>query len=172
MSEKVFSVKELINYYNLERIPVEGTLLKRIYTSEEKTASNIPCSSAMIGLFSDEIGSYSNLHKLSIDELWIFLEGDPIELFLLNEDRTSSEITLGKDISCGQKRFFLVKAGTWQAGKSLGDYSLFTCHVTPGFTNTSFVGGSKELIKRYPDVKEKIMRYLPKEQHLPKDYNG
>jgi predicted cupin superfamily sugar epimerase len=157
MNEKV---KSLITHYNLQPLPVEGTLFTSTYRSAENLPNGKPFGTGMLGLYCNEPKSISYFHKLSVDEMWHFYSGDPLRLILLDADGSSKNIILGNDISQNQIVQFVIPAGVWQAGHTLGDYSLFGCTLAPGFTDDIFMGGSKEeLLKLYPDRKEDILIY-------------
>lgn len=169
MNEKV---KSLITHYNLQPLPVEGTLFTSTYRSAENLPNGKPFGTGMLGLYCNEPKSISYFHKLSVDEMWHFYSGDPLRLILLDADGSSKNIILGNDISQNQIVQFVIPAGVWQAGHTLGDYSLFGCTLAPGFTDDIFMGGSKkELLKLYPDRKADILIYgLDGETKMPQGF--
>lgn len=69
-----------------------------------------------------------------------------------------------------------IKAGVIQAGEVApgGQWALFACTMSPGFTATCFRGVSKsELTSKYPGYEEIIERVGVPDGHdtnLPKDY--
>lgn len=169
MREKI---KSLIQHYNLQPLPVEGTLFTSTYRSPENLPNGKPYGTGMIGLYSNEPKSISCFHKLSIDEMWHFYSGDPLRLILLYPDRSSQDVILGNDIDKNQLVQFVIPAGVWQAGHTLGEYSLFGCTLAPGFTDDVFTGGRKsELLKLYPNRKEDILNYgLDGETKMPEGF--
>lgn len=170
-------LEELIHHYKMEKMPVEGTYISSTYRSDYKLESGIPVSTAIIGLYSEELESISCFHRLTQDEVWHFYDGDPLILYLLYEDGTSEEVVMGKDFSKGQKIQYVVPAHVWQAGciVSGGFYALYGCTVSPGFTGTCFEAGlEEELINQYPD-RESIIKKLSingKTTHMPDGYEG
>lgn len=154
-------VKALIDHYNLQPLPVEGTLFASTYRSSQEYEDGKPVGTAMIGLYCDEPRSLSLFHRLKYDEVWHFYGGDPLRLVLLYPDGSSRDVILGSDPAQGQLVQFVIPAGVWQAGHMLegGRYSLFGCTVAPGFTSDIFEGGTREkLSASYPDRIEDISR--------------
>lgn len=168
-------VEQLIQHYQLERMPVEGTYISESYRSSYKLDSGVPLTTAIFGLYSEVLESVSCFHRLTQDEMWHFYDGDPLVLYLLYDDGTSEEITLGKDFIKGQKVQFVVPANVWQAGCVIpgGNYSFYGCTVSPGFTGTCFEAGvADELIEKYPD-REAIIKKLSvngEQRYMPEGY--
>ncbi len=170
--EKVLKSKEdkYIKYYDMERIPLENTYLKKVVFSDT-IIDGRNAQSAMIGLFSKEIGSKSLFHKLSVDEIWTFLEGDPINLYLLNEDGSTETIILSDKLGDNHYRMYHIKPGVWQAAETTGEFSLYSCSLSPAFTSDVFEGGDKGLLEKYPSYKNIIMNMLPEDKFLPEGYD-
>jgi predicted cupin superfamily sugar epimerase len=146
--------KAVIEHYNLQPLPVEGTLFTSTYRSSANLPSGDPLGTAIIGLYADEPKSLSYFHKLPSDEIWHFYGGDPLKLVLLFPDGSSKEVIMGSDVLAGQVVQYVIPAGVWQAGYMLlgGRYSLFGCTMAPGFTSKGFEAGVlAELLKKYPD---------------------
>lgn len=151
----------LIDYYQFDKLPVEGTFYKSTYRSPEETVEGKPMSTAMIGLYSHAPMSASCFHRLPMEEIWHVYAGDPFRLILLHSDGTSEEILMGCNPLAGQRIQFVVPANTWQAGELLqgGRYALFGCTLAPGFTGECFEAGvAEELIKLYPNDEKDIQR--------------
>lgn len=154
-------VKALIEHFNLQPLPVEGTLFASTYRSTAETEAGKPVSTAMLGLYCDEPCSVSLFHRLSADEVWHFYAGDPLRLVMLHPDGSSQEVVMGGDPLKGQLVQFVIPAGVWQAGHLLagGRYALYGCTVAPGFTGDCFEGGLRaELLAKYPERADDINR--------------
>lgn len=83
-------------------------------------------------------GAHSRWHEVRSDEQWTFLEGEPLELFVLERDaRAVRRIVLGPLDARGSPTA-IVPAGAWQAARAPGLYSLVTCTVGPGFDFADF----------------------------------
>ena len=167
------TIQQLIDHYQLEVLPVEGTLFTSTYVSRQKTKDADPISTAIIGLYATEPNSFSSFHRLQHDELWHFYAGDPLRLVLLYPDGSSQDVILGPDFAAGQHVQFTVSAHTWQAGHTLGEYSLFGCTMAPGFTGACFEGGETNvLLEQYPDRANDIERLSAThgETRMPEGY--
>jgi predicted cupin superfamily sugar epimerase len=153
--------KALIEHYQLEPLPVEGTLFTSTYRSSLETGDGAPFGTAMIGLYSDDPFSVSCFHRLPSDEIWHVYGGDPFKLILLYPDSSSEEILMGLNPLENQHVQFVVPANVWQAGYMLpnGRYSLFGCTMAPGFTSAGFEAGiANDLIVQYPTRAADILR--------------
>ncbi len=154
-------VKSLIDHYNFQPLPTEGTLFVSTYRSEKEFENGKPYGTAMIGMYCDEPRSLSLFHRLTADEVWHFYGGDPLRLVLLYPDGSSKDLILGSDESKGESVQAVIPAGVWQAGHMVegGVYSLFGCTVAPGFTVDMFEGGTqKGLLPLYPERAQDIQR--------------
>ena len=167
---------ELIAYFGMKPLPVEGTYFINTYISQATTASGGPAGTAGLGLYLREPRSASTLHVLEFDEVWHYYEGDPIALYEFHKDGTAKTIILGRDIAAGQVMQHTIKAGVIQAGEVApgGDWSLFACTMSPGFIASSFRGITKsELRGKYAGYEEIIERVGVPDGHetdLPADY--
>jgi predicted cupin superfamily sugar epimerase len=161
--------KAVIDHYNLQALPVEGTLFTSTYRSLANLPNGDPIATGMIGLYADEPKSLSYFHRLPSDEIWHFYGGDPLKLVLLFPDGSSKDIILGSGILAGQHVQYVIPAGVWQAGYMLpgGRYSLFGCTMAPGFISKGFEAGVvAELLKKYPDRAGDIERLCVRGHNL------
>ena len=78
-------------------------------------------------------GERSHWHKVDAIETWLWHAGSPLRLRLADRD-----ITLGPDITSGEAPQAVVPKDAWQAAESMGDWTLVSCIVTPGFTFEGF----------------------------------
>lgn len=153
--------EQIIRYFQLDRLPVEGTLFKNTYCSKEQTERGKPAGTAMIGLYSEQPLSISCFHRLTYDEIWHVYGGDPFTLYLLYPDGSSEEILMGSEPLKGQRIQFVIPAGTWQAGCIVpgGRYALFGCTMAPGFNGEDFEAADVEgLVKKYPSREDTIRK--------------
>lgn len=151
----------LLRQFRFHRLPLEGTLYRQTWRAPDTMASGTPVGTAMIGLFTDSLGSVSRFHRLTHDEVWHAYAGDPFVLYLLHEDGGTSEVVMGTDPVAGHQVQVVVPAGTWQAGALLpgGRHALFGCTMAPGFTPNCFeAGGVQALTQRYPAAAALIAR--------------
>lgn len=168
--------QELINYFGMKPLPVEGTYFINTYISDAQTESGGPVGTAGLGLYLSSPRSASTAHVLEFDEVWHFYEGDPVALYEFHIDGTARTIILGRDIAAGQVMQHTIKAGVIQAGEVApgGDWSLFACTMSPGFSASCFRGVAKsELSGNYTGYEEIIERLGVPDGHetaLPTDY--
>ena len=154
-------IKDIIDHFKFEILPVEGTFFKQTYRSSILNEEGTPQSTAMIGMYCNSPLSFSSFHKLTQDETWHFYLGDPLTLYLLHENGTMEEITMGTNFEKGELIQFTVPAGVWQAGclKEDGQFSVFGCTLSPGFTSDCFQAATKEeLMYKFPLQKDIILK--------------
>ncbi len=84
-----------------------------------------------------QAGERSRWHRVSSDEAWHFLEGDPLELHWLDDGGGHVRQLLGP-VGPDCQPIAVVPAGCWQAARSTGAYSLAGCSVGPGFEFQDF----------------------------------
>ena len=103
-------------------------------------------------------GQHSRWHRIGSDEVWHYYEGDPLELIWLDAAKIVAQrhvLGLAADM-CQPVQ--IVPAGSWQAARSLGEYTLVGCSVAPGFefTDLSLLADNPEeqaLVRdRFPDL--------------------
>lgn len=83
-------------------------------------------------------GDVSRWHRVASDEAWHFHEGDPLELFTLDEQGNGSERYVVGPMGTTARPIHVVTAGTWQAARTTGSYTLVGCTVGPGFDFADF----------------------------------
>ena len=84
-------------------------------------------------LFLLKTGEFSRWHRVDAAEVWHFHRGAPLEL------RIGKQVyVLGPNIDEAELPQLVVPSNTWQAARSLGDYSLVGCTVAPGFDFAHF----------------------------------
>ena len=93
--------QELIAYFGMKPLPVEGTYFINTYISDKLTAAGGPAGTAGLGLYKSDPVSASTTHVLEFDEVWHYYEGDPIALYEFHLDGTARTIILGRDLAAG-----------------------------------------------------------------------
>ncbi len=152
------SFAELQQLLGLEPLPVEGGHFVQTWRSVQ---DGHVVGTAILMALGDEPDSFSSMHCLTIDEIWHFHLGDPIELLLLHPDGRVERPRLGHDLLAGERVQVIVPAGTWMGGALVpgGQWGLFGCTMAPGFVPGSFEGGVREtLIAGWPDAADDITR--------------
>lgn len=83
-------------------------------------------------------GQVSKLHRAGADEVWHFLEGDPLELYTLDPGLTALRTHLLGPVSGKAQPIHAVPANEWQAAMSKGAFTLAGCTTGPGFEYADF----------------------------------
>jgi predicted cupin superfamily sugar epimerase len=90
-------------------------------------------------------GAVSHWHRLASDEVWHFCEGSALELLVL-EGRSERPVPRRVGPVGDGEPLTAVPAGTWQAARTTGAYTLAGCTVAPGFSFQDF-----ELLRECPE---------------------
>lgn len=84
-------------------------------------------------------GERSHWHRVDATETWHWHAGAPLELGIARQDEGPVEtLLLGPDLSRNEEPQRIVPAHAWQAARSLGDWTLVGCTVSPGFEFSGF----------------------------------
>lgn len=101
---------------------------------------------------------HSCLHRIMSDELWHFVQGDPLTVHRIHPDGQVEHSTLGS--VAGQNHECVVSAGEWfGATVSPGEhgYALVSCVVAPGFDFQDFeMGEDDDLLRQFPQAADLI----------------
>ncbi len=102
-------------------------------------------------------GQLSVLHRVRSEEVWAHLAGAPLELVILGE--TVRVLRLEGPGGPGEP-VAVVPAGAAQGARSLGDWTLVSCIVAPGFEFDDFeILPRRELLARFPDAGDLVLAY-------------
>lgn len=138
---------EIIQALHLKPHPKERGYFVESYRSEHSTAI----------YFLLRRGGFSEMHRLSSDEVFHFYTGSPVELLLLHPDGHGEWIRLGTDLASGEMPQAIVPRGTWQGMRSTGEYSLIGTTVAPPFQYSDYESGKRDqLIQMFPEFAEAI----------------
>lgn len=103
-------------------------------------------------------GQVSRFHRVSSDEVWHFLEGEPLELYTLDPSLATLHIHLLGPVSDKARPVHTIPANFWQAALPTGAFTLAGCTVGPGFEYDGFAllaedANLKETVtQRFPDL--------------------
>lgn len=90
-------------------------------------------------LFLLRAGEASHWHRVDADEIWHFHAGAPLALRIAGTAAGPARTgLLGADLAAGHLPQRIVPAGHWQAARSLGDWTLVGCTVSPAFRFEGF----------------------------------
>ncbi len=164
----MITAKQIIEKFRMKPLPGEGGYYVETYRSGEQIArANLPTryagdksfGSAILYLLTPD--TCSRLHRLKSDEVFHFYLGDPVTMLQLHPDGSHDVITLGQDISAGQKLQVIVPQGTWQGCflNDGGEFALMGTTVAPAFEFTDFeLADRTTLLCQYPAQKDLIPR--------------
>lgn len=116
-------------------------------------------STAIYFLLKEE--EFSAFHRLKGDELWHYHAGDPLEIYVINQDGRLSQFKLGPDLDAGQEPQIIIYKNRWFAARVLNPngYTLMSCTMTPGFEFADFeLGQCDHLIREYPQHEDLIRK--------------
>lgn len=130
----VVSSRQIIEKLGLARHP-EGGWYKETWRAEAAPGTR---ASATAIYFLLERGQRSHWHKVDATEIWLYHAGAPLTLELSDDGKTTSALTLGPGLENGEHPQAIVPPHCWQAAKSLGDWTLVSCTVSPGFEFEGF----------------------------------
>lgn len=97
--------------------------------------------------------TFSEMHRLSHDEIFHFYLGDKVEMLQLHPDGKSNVVWLGGEVLTGQTPQCIVPAGVWQGSRLApgGRFALLGCTVSPGFDFADYERGDRTtLMQQYP----------------------
>lgn len=130
---------DLIQEHRLQPHP-EGGYYREIFRSPDEVRpldGRAPRSALTTIFFLLARGQCSRWHRVLSDEVWHFYEGDPLEVFWIDEAESLRTATLSSGVP-GALPVCVVPAGCWQAARPTGAYSLVGCTVGPGFEFEDF----------------------------------
>ncbi|GAB2831871.1 cupin domain-containing protein [Ferruginibacter profundus] len=152
-------VQQLIQQYNLQVHP-EGGWYKETYKSKAVIAANaLPQGFSGDRAFSTaiyfllEAGNFSAFHRIKSDECWHFYTGDPLLVYIIQQDGQLDIIKLGSDFTNGELFQYVVPANCWFASRPAPQsrFCLVGCTVAPGFDFADFeLADANTLAKSYP----------------------
>jgi predicted cupin superfamily sugar epimerase len=158
----VITAEEMIRLLNLEKHP-EGGYFTETYRSKEKITDprrgQRSYSTAIYYMLTPD--TFSEMHRLTGDEMFHFYLGDPVEMLHLYPDGTGKHLLLGSDIERGMQPQVLVLSGVWQGARLLpggtSGFALMGTTMAPGFEYSDYQSGSRqELTRQYLEFKELI----------------
>jgi uncharacterized protein len=101
-------------------------------------------------------GQVSRLHRVTSDEIWHFLEGDPLELCTIDPSLAALQTHLIGPASNEARPLHAVPAHYWQAARPTGAFTLAGCTVGPGFEYEDFT-----LLADEPNLRGMIIQKFP-----------
>jgi len=125
------SAVEVIRLLDLKPHP-EGGHYRQTFRDPRTVDGTRAVSTAIYYLLAR--GERSHWHKVDAAEGWHYHAGAPLELAIaLDAQGPVKRVTLGPDLLAGERPQAIVPAHAWQAALSLGEWTLLSCTVAPGF---------------------------------------
>lgn len=149
------TAQQVIEALGLEPLEREGGMVRRTWEHGDD-------ASAIYYLL--EGRQFSHLHRLSCDEVYTFLMGDPVELLTISPEGNAVRHVLGNDLSAGQAPQLAIDRGTWQGSKLIeGGWALLSTVCCPGYTDGAYEHclHSGPLCEDYPELAELIRALCP-----------
>jgi predicted cupin superfamily sugar epimerase len=128
------SAQDIIDILKLERHP-EGGWYVQTFRDPDMTDGRAH-STAIYYLL--EGGDRSHWHTVDAVEIWHYHAGAALELRLSEDGNSTRTLVLGADLASGQRPQGVVRKGEWQSARSLGEWTLVSCTVAPGFEFSGF----------------------------------
>jgi len=103
-------------------------------------------------------GEVSRFHRVHSDEAWHFADGAPLELTIVDASLSRTRAVVLGRASAGCTPSHVVERESWQAARSLGEWTLVGCSVGPGFAFEDFTlladvaREREELARRFPEL--------------------
>jgi hypothetical protein len=158
---------ELIRRFDLQPHP-EGGFFRETYRSSdairrEGSADTRSASTAIYYLLCD--GAHSAWHRIQSDEVWHFYAGDPLNVYVLEDDGALTVHRLGNALEHAGCVFqAVVPSGRWFAAQcdDAASIALVGCTVAPGFEFSEFeIARVEALLHEYPQHRELIGKLGP-----------
>lgn len=128
------TANEIIETLNMEPHPEGGYYIQ---TFRDEQGAPRGASTAIYYLL--EKGQRSHWHKVTdASEVWLWHAGDALELSISNDGHETTKHILGMELKAGERPQCIVKANDWQSAAPLGEWTLVSCTVAPGFEFSSF----------------------------------
>ena len=132
----MLSAAEIIGLLDLEPHP-EGGHFRETFRDGRRLDGGRAASTAIYFLLAR--GECSHWHRLDAAEVWHWHAGAPLTLkSAANEAGPVMSLRLGADLAAGERPQAIVPAHAWQAAESLGEWTLVSCTMAPGFEFAGF----------------------------------
>ena len=126
---------DIIAQFALQQHP-EGGWYRQTWVAEAAAGAR-PGGTAILYLL--KAGERSHWHRVDATEIWHFHLGASLELRMAASlAGPASRVRLGTALLGGEQPQAIVPAHHWQAARSLGDWTLVGCTVSPGFQFDGF----------------------------------
>lgn len=132
------TAKDVIQALQLAPHP-EGGWYREIYRSADRVQRGSDTRSATTAIYYLlEQQQLSRWHVVDADEIWHFYGGAPLELLAYDPATRRLKRQALQAAGTEARPVGIIPSGVWQAARSLGEYSLVGCTVSPGFEFSGF----------------------------------
>lgn len=128
------SAAEVIKLLGLKPHP-EGGHYRETWRTDT-AAGQRPAGTAIYYLLAGN--EVSHWHRVDADEIWHWYAGAPLALCLSRTGRETEVRHLGNGLGRAERPQIVVPKYCWQSARSLGDWTLVGCTVSPGFQFSGF----------------------------------
>ncbi|MDZ4778333.1 MAG: cupin domain-containing protein [Alphaproteobacteria bacterium] len=133
MPRAAMSADEIITHLRMKPHPEGGHYVE---TFRDLPVGDRARSTAIYFLL--RAGENSHWHHVDAVEFWLWHAGAPLALSVSADGDMAYTLRLSGDLAAGHMPQAVVPAGAWQAAEALGDWSLVSCIVAPGFRFSGF----------------------------------
>ena len=152
---------DIIRELGLQPLEPEGGHWAPVYRSRQVDSNGRCAYGSILYLVTPE--SFSHFHKLTVDEIFHFCDGDPVEQVIIAPDGAMQVVRLGGDLRVsGTRPVSVVPAGCWQAARlvSGGSHALLAATTVPGYTDDCVQhAAAADLARIWPAHEAEIMRF-------------
>jgi predicted cupin superfamily sugar epimerase len=158
--EGIMTADEVKELLGLAPHPREGGWFVRTYEAAARAEGGLlRTATAIYYLLEPE--TFSEMHRLSSDEIFHFYAGDAVEQLQLEPGSAGRRVVLGKDLAAGERPQIIVPAKLWQGARLVGGgkfgWALLGCTVSPGFEYEDYEEGTAaELCGLWPEWSELV----------------
>jgi predicted cupin superfamily sugar epimerase len=158
----MITAEEIIKLLKMKKHP-EGGYFAETYRSKEMITDphrgQRSYSTAIYYMLTSD--SFSEIHRLAVDEVFHFYRGDPVEMLHLYPDGSGKRLLLGNEPEKGMHPQVLIPSGVWQGARLLPGgtfgFTLMGTTMAPGFEYSDYQAGSRqELTRQYTHFKDLI----------------
>lgn len=125
---------EVIERLGLQPHP-EGGFYRETWRDEPADGSR---GSGTAILFLLREGEHSRWHRVDAVEIWHYYDGAPLALDISMDGYTAEHHVLGPGLFEDESPQAIVPADAWQSARTLGDWTLVGCTVSPAFQFEGF----------------------------------
>jgi predicted cupin superfamily sugar epimerase len=133
-------------------VVVDGEEIAERYDADRASASSI--------YYLLRAEEFSTFHRIDSDELWHFYRGDPLRLYVLDDDGVET-VLLGRDrfqVAIPHDTWFAAEIAADVEGATDHGYALVGCDVTPAFDEVNYELADERLADEYEQHRELIER--------------